>query len=338
MIYNFRFARDRRDEILRRLREHNELSQGWGGGLEGGLNMNEPRRDFIPRARERYELATTRVPSNLTRMRHFKDGDLLVTPHLPEYGKVSIHEVDGDYPACYRYEAGDSTHLNHRVRIRRSWGLDGNISAYHDSLVPWKAKLPWMRLPVLPIERFEDEFRKVLADLEAEPDAVLEPSDLEKFLAGVATDVREVIGKRLDAMPPSGGEVSFESVCERLLLAFGYKVLRRNHYDGKGGDVDLVCARERADASPFESGDVNLFVQVKKHVGTTGQMAVNQVVDMLEEGEAQDGCVVSLADEYSEEATSLAEDNGITLLARPQVCALVLQELVKEGASDTADG
>ena len=41
-------------------------------------------------------MKSTRVPTNLLRIRQFRDGDVLVVPHLPERGKVSILLVDGD--------------------------------------------------------------------------------------------------------------------------------------------------------------------------------------------------------------------------------------------------
>lgn len=89
MIYNYRFDRDLLTQILQRLRAEQVLSQGWGGGNEANLNV--ANADFVTRCTSYYKLATTRVPSNLTRMRDLKRGDLLVVPHLPEYGKVSIH-------------------------------------------------------------------------------------------------------------------------------------------------------------------------------------------------------------------------------------------------------
>jgi hypothetical protein len=133
MIYNFRFDRYHREEVLRRLQEEKLISQGWGGGEKQDLQVDS--EDFVARCRNYYELATTRVPSNLTWMREFKDGDMLVTPHLPENGKVSIHLIDGDFPSCYAYLSGDSTHMNHCIKVKESFGLQGNISIYNSHLI-----------------------------------------------------------------------------------------------------------------------------------------------------------------------------------------------------------
>ena len=167
MIYQFRIDKSQRSEILRRLKEEDLLSQGWGGGETGGLRIDDD--DYVSKCKTFYHLATTRVPSNLTRMRDFMDGDLIVTPHLPENGQVSIHIINGDFPICYDYLAEDPCHLNNRFKVKTSYGLDGSISIYNATLASWYAKLPWLRLPVLPMPECEGAFRSILQAEGREP-------------------------------------------------------------------------------------------------------------------------------------------------------------------------
>ena len=107
--------------------------------------------------------------------------------------------------------------------------------------------------------------------------------------------------------------------------------MARNQYDRQGGDVDLVCKRSRQDTSVFESGEVTLFIQIKKHEGTTNEEAVNQVIQMLEP-EAH-GCVMSAADDFTPEARRLANANGIVLLDRHEICGLLMSLLSKRAGS-----
>ena len=109
----------------------------------------------------------------------------------------------------------------------------------------------------------------------------------------------------------------------------GYAIVRRNWYSD-GGDVDLQCARSRTDLSPFEAGQVNLFVQVKKYTGTTDDLAVRQVLKMMEKEHSADGCVMSLGDDFTREATKLAEDNEILLMNGATICKLLLRLMVSE--------
>ena len=112
MIYNFRHDKSGTEEILIRIDRDKQISQGWGGGAGADLDLRN--NDFVVKTFAHYGLKTTRIPSNLMRIREFKDGDMLITPHLPEYGTVSVHIVHGDFPNCYSYDVSDETHQNHR--------------------------------------------------------------------------------------------------------------------------------------------------------------------------------------------------------------------------------
>jgi hypothetical protein len=329
MLFNFRFDQQSTATILIRLRDEHQMSQGWGGG-EANLDLTRP--DFVQACLERYRadgMNSSRIPSNLLRMRSFKDGDLIATPHLPERGKVSVHVVDGDFPACYRYDPADDDHLNHRILVKRSYGIEGNISIYNTALSAWYAKLQWLRLPVLPIPEHEDAFQSVIRQLDDSPNMTFAVSPLEEHLSGLLDRVLESLKIDLRrTLNPNNSDLSFESLCERLLVKSGYTVVGRNVFDGEGGDVDIHCTRKRADASPFETGDVTLFVQVKKHEGITDEIAVHQLVEMMSKDTSADGCVMSLAEDFSHEAKELAEQNDILLMNGTAVCKLALRGML----------
>ena len=242
MIYNYRFDRDLLPDILQRLRSQGVLSQGWGGGVEQNLDIRN--KEFVAQCAWYDELASTRIPTNLTRMRDLKRGDLLVVPHLPEQGKVSIHVVADDFPACYEYVSGDKTHQNHRIKIERSYGLDGNVSIHNLGLAHWCGKLPWFRLPIFPIPQFEAEFQYVIGQLEKTPGRSLEASKLSDYIEHLRQGVMEHLRLDLQQIRASIAEISFEAICEQLLHSAGYRVTARNQDHSAGGDVDLrLCAR-----------------------------------------------------------------------------------------------
>ena len=118
-------------------------------------------------------------------------------------------------------------------------------------------------VPCHTIERWEEDFRSVIESLEQDPNAAFELSGIDEHLELLTFDVLSLIKEKLADIQPSGTEFSFESICERLLSSFGYRIEGRNEYDREGGDVDLRCVREHADISPFESGQTTLLVQVK---------------------------------------------------------------------------
>ena len=331
MIYNFRHDKERTDDVSARIRDDKEISQGWGGGGEACLNLRQ--EDFIDETVNYHKLRTTRIPSNLTRMRDFKDGDLLIMPHLPEYGKVSIHIVNGNFPSCYRYDKTDDTCQNHRIAINDSIGLNGEFSIYGTELLEYRASLRSLQLPVLPIPYFFEIFSNIIEANRSNQSYRIDKSEMEDFLNDIYKEIKNVVTKKLRNMPASGRDISFEGICERLLRINGYEIESRNQYDRQGGDVDLRCRRSRSDTFVFESGEVTLFVQIKKHEENTDEYAVNQVLKMLEKESSADGCVMSMADGFTDEAIRLAKDHGIVLLNSDEICRLLMPHLSQRSSA-----
>lgn len=182
MIYNFRFDRDALAEILRRLHEENLLSQGWGGG-NNNLDISRlSKSQFRQHSQEYYGLKASNIPNNIfSQIRLFKEGDILVTPHLPKYGKVSLHIIEGDFPACYDYLEYDDFHLNHRIKIKKSYGIDGSISIDNFELAPWRNKLQSLRLPILSIKKFESIFPEIIRRIDDREDAKFEAPELKQL-------------------------------------------------------------------------------------------------------------------------------------------------------------
>ena len=328
MIYNIRHDRGRTQEIAERIRREKQVSQGWGGGTSENLDLRT--EDFVKNTCSWYELSTTRIATNLSRMKEFRDDDILVLPHLPEYGVVSLHVVDGDFPCCYEYDSSDSTDQNHRIKVKRSFGMNGElpVQSVRLGLIQYHAKLPWLRLPVLPMPQFELIFAELVKKMSAEPAGQTQygPSELDDFLRDMACSVDAVVTEKMRKMRAGGGAISFEALCEKIVLGsgYGYEVVDRNKYNREGGDLDLICKREGRD---FETGDVTLCIQIKKHEGETGEAAVDQVIGMLPDWPDAHGCVMSAADGFTEDAKKKARVHGIKLLNRRDIFRLLMPQL-----------
>jgi HJR/Mrr/RecB family endonuclease len=325
MIYNFRFDRERTQQIVDYLKNAHQFAQGWGGGSD---HLPITIDNYQAQCKEKYNLTTTRIPTNLLRMRNFQDGDILVTPHLPCRGKVSIHIVDGSYPHCYQYVDGDREHLNHRVKIKASYGLDGSISIYNHHLAGWYGKLPWMRLPIFPLDRYEEAFKFVVNQMSTETEQEFGDSSLDDYLEQPLSDAIRVVKDRVREMSPHISQISFERLCEYILSSHGYTVTNRNIYNRQGGDLDIICVRDRTETSPFEAGQTTLCVQVKKHNGVTDKTAVDQIIQMMRDYPGADGCVMSLGDGFTEEAQQLAQLHGVLLMNGDELSRLLLKALL----------
>jgi predicted Mrr-cat superfamily restriction endonuclease len=72
---------------------------------------------------------------------------------------------------------------------------------------------------------------------------------------------------------------------------------------------------------------LKLFVQVKKHSGTTSEDGVRQLIRRIADEQAATACLMSLSDEFSKEAEELAKSEGILLMDGTTICELELEEL-----------
>jgi hypothetical protein len=247
-------------------------------------------------------------------------------------------EIDGDFPSCYSYDSDDikDTHLNHKIKVKNIFGLDCSLSIYNHLVNDWYGKLSWIRLPIYPLYNFKDLFSNLMNKLKNGPEETFDESDIEKVL-------REKINKplvkfcnefanNLNNLNPNNGKASFEKTCEKIVKHFNYEIFKRNTFNKNDGDADLICTMNRSILSPFEQGISKLYVQIKKHNGTTDEYAVNQIINKLNSDEIYDasGCVMSLCDDFSEKAKELANDNDILLLNKYSICTLLLQLMLKE--------
>ena len=241
-FYNFRHDKDRTNLVTGRILKHHQLSQGWGGG-SNEANLDLRQGNFVNECAGFHNLTTTSIATNLSRIRNFKDGDILINPHIPARGCLSIHEIKGDFPECYIYIPDDPTYLNHRINLHNSIGLepDQQISIYNVNLAEYCAKLRNLRLPVLPIPEFEILFKNIINEFHNDHQQEYAASELDEYLYKLAEGTVDYLIEKLRKIAPAGEGISFENLCERLLVLQGYKIVNRHLYDRQGEDVDIHC-------------------------------------------------------------------------------------------------
>ncbi|MCA1054144.1 restriction endonuclease [Rossellomorea aquimaris] len=326
MIYNFRIDRSQREFLKRQLQENSVLYQGWG-------QYDLSNDTFIEDTKIYYQLKSTRTPTSLSRIKSFKDGDVLLVPHFPEKGLVTFAVVAGNYPGCYEKTEENPHHLNHAIKVKKVYGLNVEISMYNQRLVEWYGKLSGLRLPIITLNHLEDAITGMVKLLESDPETRFGKSSMNDYLGNQTDMMVESLLDQLQRLSPSRSDLSFEKVCEDLLLRYGYDLVRRNYYNGKKGDADLVLNKKNQSHSPFEVGEYYLFVQIKKHRGETDDHAVNQLINIMEDETdylPARGCVISLAESFSEMAVMKAGDAGIKLINGPEITKLLAHNALSQ--------
>ena len=107
-------------------------------------------------------------------------------------------------------------------------------------------------------------------------------------------------------------------------LGASAEVLPKNYSD-KVGDCDVQVV--------FSAVRLQIFVQVKLHSGKTGEWAVQQITDYDRDMKSKNydpnwtyACwVVSLADDFTDEAKKLADEKGVLLINGLDFCSMLVE-------------
>ena len=320
-IYTIRTDRTSKDLLMKNLKE-NEISMGWGGGITD-TDLDASKETFRENIVKVYKDITPRRIGNLARgLTEIKENDILMIPNLPEAGKFIVGVAEKD---PYRHDKEDDSHLNHRIKLKEIYGLDGKLDMKNEKVSEWYAKLWGMRLPIYPNYHHHECIENLLEGLRTGKIKELEISELEEYLEKLHKKCIEEMKKELLKTAPHIGPLSFERICEKIMEFHGYKISSRNKYDRKGGDADLIASKEAA--SPFEREIERIYIQIKKHsikIGKTDKKAIEQVWKIMEDEKNDMGCVMSLG-EFDKEAKDYAEEKEIILIPGDEICRMLLQ-------------
>lgn len=324
-VYNFRIDRDNREELLTRLK-NNTLSMGWGGGSTN-LSMLESGSLF-EKYKKTYSSMTSRKFNSIMKIRNFKDNDIIIVPHLPKNGKFIIVIIDGNFPECYSYKDNDTVHLNHCIKTKKIYGLDGNLDIHNVKVHNWYAKLGWMRLPIFPLFRYKEIFVDLLDSLENDTTSILDYSQLGDYIENIKKEIRKNIKNEFNKISPSNSNISFENICKEVIISYGYKFIRHNHHKN-GGDVDLIFSPQDDINNPFILRSDALYVQIKRHQGKSGKEAVEQLIKIMKEDrtESAQGCAITLG-EFDVAAEELADEHDIILINGAELIDLFIDSLL----------
>ncbi|WP_404405134.1 restriction endonuclease [Jeotgalibacillus malaysiensis] len=319
MIYNFRIDRTKRAFLREQLLNKSILYQGWGA-----VPLTDEK--FSVKTVTHYKLKSKHLPNNLKRMRQFKKGDVLMVPHFPGRGYLTLLIVAADYPDCYVWNDNSENSLNHGIRVSEVYGLDKSISMYHFSLVKWYGKLPGMRMPVYKAGDLAEPVEQLLTVLRNNPEYIFEKSTVTEYLESLAEQPLNRMQEQLYHLNASRSALSFEKMCEHLIERYGYELVKRNCFDRDGGDADAIFFNHGEHETPFGPAKSYLFVQIKKHRGTTREHAFHQLIKIMQTKSdltPATGCVITLADSFAEEALKLGSDEGIRSINGPELCGMI---------------
>lgn len=172
-------------------------------------------------------------------------------------------------------------------------------------------------------------------DLESEILSVAERKEPVNLYDVIADKAANII---LTAINDNANPIDTEKLVRWYMKKAGAaKVYKPSKPKGNPDEYNYADADVAAEFSPL---GVNIYIQVKKHDGTTGDWAVQQIKKYKElqtinfaEGETNIMWVLSTAGEFSKEAISLAQENSVRLINGMEFARM----LADAGISDIND-
>ena len=327
-IYVFRIDYQNENEFVKSELAQGRLRQGWGpiplrkgdtidyapGSFTAGMVARWPGTSTVE-AESRYRI--------LYPMLEMSAGDLIVIPKFPEpYGRsFAIAQVT----AAYRFDPTPFDDYGHCITVDAS-----TIKTFeHDESLDAKrvsAKFTSYRSAVNNV--WNEGFIQAVMELWTGS------RDPEQANARWSTELKQYTLTHskavLASLPPGALEELVTSAFEEA----GYKFLQRHHYDGQGGDADLVLSVRLPLLSDLQDASLKVFVQVKKREGD--DLDDGHGLEQLERIAADEPMALkilfSTAAEFSEETRLAAQQNGVVLIGGDAAASLLARSLLRTAA------
>jgi Restriction endonuclease len=310
---------DDREKLFKEIKQ-GRLRQGWSSNNR--LSLDQAESTFIEnysRDADQSAVVSSRY-AILRPLRFVKPGDIIVVPKQPDYDRFLVLTAaknptrDDPYSYDFSDPAPGTDDFRSVVNIDRD-----RIKTFHfdGATVPPVVKQKLRSIAyskavnVVGNEAFIAGIRECL---QVDDNVNQQPEPLKEKLTTIREKMYRSWVHSVRELTPS----DFEKLVRLFMLAGGYEIVRLNHYDGEGLEVDLECERTfELDDRFGTSQTVRYRIQIKKHAGKTDERAVRQLLDEPTAGSrgAQVvSIVISTADDFTEECKQLAYKHGILLM------------------------
>lgn len=323
-LFVFRVHTDDYVDYIKAELKQGRLRQGWGfGSLLDAGGVPDPEA-YVKAFREEWPDSPEdpyKRYSILERMLAIEPGDLLVIPNVPVYrGEFTIAEVTEPYRFEHTpgFERRDFGHII---------GVDpSNMRevGYHSSYEARVVSGMFRSYQQAVNNSWHPGFAKAVMALwgrEETSEQAVAPGWVWDLQQRVFAGVRERIA---DLRP-----LDVEKLVEKAFEQAGYELQRRNNYDGRGGDADLVFHHRLPLLSEVDGDRLKVFVQVKHKKGVDqedwrGVEQLNRIAD----GERYVLKVLfSTATDFTEKTQALAQESEVVLIYGDQAMAFLSRGL-----------
>ena len=299
------------------------LRQGWGAPgfvlLMGDQRVDKEEWVAAYKSEWRENPSPKRF-AILSRMLEIKCGDIVIVPKMPERNQFTVGRVSGDY----RFEVSDvhPDDFGHIVPVDpgslRTFDYQADDEAYLVSGLFGRAN-HWPAITFCYGTEHVAAVNKLLeqqSNLEAGDPIKLSQSPLDNAF-------KEAAKCLLDQVVTWEGR-RFEEAVRQAFRDQGYEVKVHRHYDGQGGDADILVsspARHRL----FQPDEIAVQVKCKQGIDEHDKKAVEQIVNWADsQASSAVKYVISSASGFTDDARKRADDKDVVLIGGLQTMCFLL--------------
>ncbi len=336
--YLFRINYDDRNggnfSIIRGELLQGRLRQGWGAE---GMAVSNSEQNFLA-ARVKAWGSFANVPvgqtkdyhirkyHNLHTMLDIKVGDLIVIPKVslnnPYVGRYfTVAKCTEEYKFNVLQGVNDFGHI---IGVENLFSCDYDFNS-DSQIICGKLRAYQSSINNVLNEDFKNAVDNLIKNYTTNPQNFSSNNVAQSSLDMLAQDTKnervkylQEIVKSLRKLPPN----TLEDIIKELFVKNGHKLIRRNFYNRKGGDVDLVFETFPENTlmhDIFKVGEdeSKIFIQVKKKVGTDldDTTGINQLNQMNADNGRNNICIlINLTDEFTDKAKQSASETNVILI------------------------
>ena len=300
------------------------LRQGWG---VSGLALTQFDGGRVDKAQ--WEAAHREVPdwgdpspkrfAILTRMLQLGPGDVVVVPKMPQPDQFTIARVRGRYLFEMPRDRDDYGHIipvdpdsirtfDYRADDE-AFLISGLFArANHWAAVSFCTATEHLRAVLRLLKRESSLTAKSLSELSQ--------AAVDRAFKAAATSLQDQIA--------TWNGPRFEDAVRQAFHEQHYEVKDHLHYDGRGGDVDILVSPP-ARHGLFQPEEIAVQVKWKQGVDSHDADAVEQIIKWAESQESNAvKYVISSASSFTENTQRLAAENGVVLIGGRQTMCFLL--------------
>lgn len=248
----------------------------------------------------------------LANMATLKQGDTIIIPKMPSYGSFVLARVVQEYEfdfASKKSRDGCREDYRHIINLDISSIKTFNYMSSTDTTLI-NRKLRAYQSAVNNV--YNEEFIKSIEVLHStESDETIK--EIDELFREIKIPTLKHTLKGLRKLNPR----DLENLVAMVFENAGYEVIKKNHYDKEGGDVDIILSRRLPIIDELRDIDFKIYIQVKhkNEIDYNDIHGVNQLNKITEE---IDGSymklLVSSADKFTQECRSKANSSDVILI------------------------